>query len=217
MKYKVPLIISSVGEPSGIVAAVHAYGGLVFHDIISIRHAKKAIAAGVDGLILVCAGAGGHGGQLNPFALVSEIRTFYDGTLILSGALSRGNHIKAAEVMGADFAYMGTRFIATQEAAASEGYKQMVLDASAAEIVYTPAFTGIHGNYLRGSIVNNGLDPENIVGGKGRPDMELINGTEGKVWKDIWGAGQGVGSIDDVPSVNELVARLKSEYDAACC
>ena len=212
---KVPLVITSVGEPSAVVGAIHAYGGLVFHDVTTIRHARKATAVGVDGLILVCAGAGGHGGLLNPFAFVGEVRQFYDGPIILSGALSRGNHIRAAQIMGADFAYMGTRFIAAQEAAASDAYKQMVLDASAADLVYTPAFTGVHGNYLRASIERAGLDPDNIAGGKDKPDLKVENRTEAKAWKDIWGAGQGVGSIHDVPSVAELVTRLKAEYEAA--
>ncbi len=216
VEHKVPLIITSVGEPSGVVDAVHAYGGKVLHDIISIRHAKKAISAGVDGLILVCAGAGGHGGTLNPFVLTSEVRAFYDGPIILSGGISTGNQVRAAELMGADYAYMGTRLIATKEANASEGYKQMLVDSSAADIVYTPAFTGVNGNYLRGSIVNAGLDPDNIVGGKDKPDMKLDEASGAKAWKEIWGAGQGVGAIDDVPSVAELVDRLVQEYRAAC-
>ncbi len=212
--HRVPLVVTSVGEPSKVVGAVHGYGGLVFHDVISVRHARKAIAAGVDGLILVCAGAGGHAGLLSPFALVSEVREFYDGPLVLSGAMSHGNHIRAAQVMGADMAYMGTRFIATQEAAAPDAYKQMILESSAADLVYTPAFTGVSGNYLRPSIVAAGLDPDNIVGGKDKPNLELESRTGAKAWKDIWGAGQGVGSIHDVPNVEELVARLKREYDA---
>ena len=216
VRHRVPIVISSVGEPSEVVEAIHAYGGLVFHDIISIRHAKKALAAGVDGLILVCAGAGGHGGVLNPFALVSEIRTFYDGVLILSGAISKGNHIRAAQVMGADLAYIGTGFIATAEANAQDGYKQMIVDSGAVDIVYTSAFTGINGNYLRGSLVKEGIDPEHITGGKDKPDMNLA-AHEAKAWKDIWGAGQGVGAITDVVPVAEYVARLKREYDGAAC
>ncbi len=218
VRHKVPIVITSVGEPSQVVAAIHSYGGLVFHDIISIRHAKKAIEAGVDGLILVCAGAGGHAGLLNPFALVSEIRTFYDGPLLLSGSITQGKHILAAQVMGADLAYMGTRFIATEEANAKDGYKQMIVDSNATDIVYTPAFTGIHGNYLRDSIANAGLDPDNIAGGKTSPDMQLDpgpNAAGAKAWKDIWGAGQGVGSIHDVPTVAALISRLKDEYLAA--
>ena len=219
VRHRVPLIITSVGEPSSVVEAIHSYGGLVFHDVISIRHAQKALAAGVDGLILVTAGAGGHAGLLNPFALVSEMRTFYSGPIVLSGSLTRGNHIRAAEVMGADFGYMGTRLIATQEAHAEPGYKQMIVDSTAADIVYSPAFTGIHGNYLKGSIVASGLDPDNIVGGKSNPDTTFDTKApkaESKAWRDIWGAGQGVGSIHDIPTVAELVGRLKQEYAAAC-
>ncbi len=216
VRHRVPIVITSVGEPSAVVAAIHSYGGLVLHDVISVRHARKAIEAGVDGLILVCAGAGGHGGLISPFALVSEVREFYDGPILLSGALTAGRHIKAALVMGADLAYMGTRFIATQEANATDSYKQMILESSAADLVYTPAFTGVHGNYLRGSILNAGLDPENIVGGKDKPDMTLgAEKAEAKAWKDIWGAGQGVGSIHDLPTVAELVERLTAEYTAA--
>ena len=183
--------------------------------MITIRHARKALQAGVDGLILVCAGAGGHGGLLNPFAMVSEVRTFYDGPLVLSGALTKGNHIRAAEVLGADFAYMGTRLIATQEANASLEYKQMILDTAAADLVYTRAFTGVHGNYLRPSIERAGLDPDNIAGAKDRPDLELEDKGDVKAWRDIWGAGQGVGSIQDVPTVAVLVDRLKKEYQSA--
>ncbi len=220
VRHQVPLIITSVGEPSSVVAAIHSYGGLVFHDVISIRHAQKAIAAGVDGLILVTAGAGGHAGLINPFALVAEMRELYDGPIILSGSITRGNHIRAAEVMGADFAYMGTRLIATQEAHAEPGYKQMIVDSTAADIVYSPAFTGIHGNYLKGSIVASGLDPDNIVGGKQNPDTTFDTKgakADSKAWRDIWGAGQGVGSIHDIPTVAELVQRLRQEYDHACC
>ena len=217
VRHEVPFIITSVGEPSSVVDAIHAYGGLVFHDVISIRHARKALEAGVDGLILVTSGAGGHAGLINPFALVSELREMYDGPIVLSGSLTRGNHIRAAEVMGADFGYMGTRLIATREAHAQDAYKQMIVDSNAADIVYTPAFTGIHGNYLKGSLTANGIDPDNIVGGKTSPDMNV--GADGAkkstAWRDIWGAGQGVGSIHDVPTVAELVGRLKQEYDAA--
>ena len=220
VRHRVPIVITSVGEPSQVVQAVHSYGGLVFHDVISLRHARKAVAAGVDGLILVCAGAGGHGGQLNPFAFVTEVRDFYDGAILLSGSITRGNHIRAALAMGADLAYMGTAFIATEEGNASPGYKQMLVDSNAADIVYTPAFTGIHGNYLRGSIVNAGLDPDNIAGAKNKPEMDLDkpnnpDGSGARPWKDIWGAGQGVGAIRDIPSVAALVARLTLEYEQA--
>ena len=213
--HKVPLIITSVGPPSRVVERIHSYGGIVLHDVINIRHAKKAIASGVDGLILVCAGAGGHGGLLNPFAFVAEMREFYDGPLILSGAIGNGRQIRAAEIMGADYAYMGTRFIAVKEAAAPDAYKQMILESNAADLVYTKAFTGVAGNYLRASIERAGLDPDNIVGGKDRPDLNLEKRVEtAKAWKDIWGAGQGVGTIHDLPSVAELVARLKAEYES---
>ncbi len=212
-RHKVPFVITSVGEPSAVVDAVHAYGGIVFHDVTNIRHAKKALAAGVDGLILVAAGAGGHAGTLSPFALVSEVRQFYAGPVVLSGAISRGNHIRAAELMGADFAYMGTRLIATAEAHAAPGYKQMLVDATAEDILYTPAFTGVPGNYLKPSIAAAGLDPDNIAGAKDKADLALDKYHEAKTWKDIWGAGQGVGAITDVPTVADLVARLKREYD----
>jgi nitronate monooxygenase len=217
VRHKVPIVITSVGEPSQAVAAIHSYGGLVFHDVISLRHARKAAAAGVDGLILVCAGAGGHGGTLNPFAFVTEVREFYAGPILLSGSITRGNHIRAALAMGADLAYMGTAFIATAEAHATDGYKQMIVDSTAADIVYTPAFTGVNGNYLRGSISNAGLDPDNITGGKSSPDLALTEVAAAKAWKEIWGAGQGVGAIHDIPTVAELVARLAREYDASAC
>jgi nitronate monooxygenase len=195
---------------------VHGYGGLVFHDVISVRHARKAAAAGVDGLILVCAGAGGHAGTLSPFALVSEVRAFFSGTIILSGAITRGEHVLAAQAMGADLAYIGTRFIATAEAAAPAPYKQMIVDASAADIVYSDYFSGVLGNYLRGSIVASGLDPDHLPAGD-RDTMKF--GSDGsaklKAWRDIWGAGQGVGSIVDVLPAREVVERLGREYREA--
>ena len=215
VKYEVPLIITSLRAPDAIVPQVHAYGGLVFHDVISVRHAEKALAAGVDGLILVCAGAGGHAGMLSPFALVGEIRKFYTGPIALSGAISNGSGILAAQAMGADFAYIGTRFIATREANAQEAYKQCLVDSAAVDIVYTPYFTGVHGNYLRRSIEAAGLDPENLpVKDKDAMDFGSAAGAA-KAWKDIWGAGQGVGTIDDIPPVAELIARMKQEYRAA--
>jgi nitronate monooxygenase len=212
--HRVPLIITSVGAPSAVVETVHGYGGLVFHDVTTLRHAEKALVAGVDGLILVAAGAGGHAGLLSPFALVEEIRQIYTGPLVLSGAITRGHQIRAAQVMGADLAYMGTRFIATQEANASPDYKQALLAASARDIVYTPVFTGIPANYLSASIVAAGYDPAKIVGGVTHPDFTTAAG-EAKAWKDIWGAGHGVGSIHDLPSVAELVERLRREYEGA--
>ncbi len=215
VKHEVPLIITSLRAPDAIVPQVHAYGGLVFHDVISVRHAEKALAAGVDGLILVCAGAGGHAGMLSPFALVGEIRKFYTGPIVLSGAITNGRGILAAQAMGADFAYIGTRFIATREANAQEAYKRCIVDSAAVDIVYTPYFTGVHGNYLRRSIEAAGLDPENLpVKDKDAMDFGSAAGAA-KAWKDIWGAGQGVGTIDDIPPVADLIARMKQEYRAA--
>ena len=215
VKHEVPLIITSLRAPDAIVPRVHAYGGLVFHDVISVRHAEKALEAGVDGLILVCAGAGGHAGTLSPFALVGEIRKFYAGPIVLSGAITSGSAILAAQAMGADFAYIGTRFIATREANAQEAYKQCLVDSAAVDVVYTPYFTGVHGNYLRKSIEAAGLDPENLpVKDKDAMDFGSAAGAA-KAWKDIWGAGQGVGTIDDIPPVADLIARMKQEYRAA--
>ena len=210
---QVPIIITSLNPPRDIVTAVHDYGGLVFHDIISIRHARKAVEQGVDGLIAVCAGAGGHAGPLSPFALIGEIRKEFDGCLILSGCISRGDDVLAATAMGADLAYSGTRFIASEEAHALPDYKQMVVDSRAADIVYSSLFTGIHGNYLGGSIRKSGLDPENLAEGS-KEDMDFSKGSEieAKVWKDIWGAGQGVGNIDAVLPAREIVLKMEREY-----
>jgi nitronate monooxygenase len=198
-----------------IIDAVHAYGGVVFHDVISLRHARKALEAGVDGLILVAAGAGGHGGTLSPMALVGEVRRLFSGPLALSGAIASGNAILAAQTMGADFAYVGTRFIASQEANASDAYKQALLRASASDIIYTNLFSGVHGNYVRESIELAGLDPDKLeVADKSL--MSFAHGrSKAKAWKDIWGAGQGVGQIDDMPLVAEIVSRLKEEYRLA--
>lgn len=214
--HRVPLMITSLRPPNDAVAAAHEYGGRVFHDVISVRHAEKAIEAGVDGLIVVCAGAGGHAGMLSPFALVSEIRRFWDGPLIVSGAITRGEHILATQAIGADFAYMGTRFIASEQAAADSAYKQMVADSSAESIVYSNLFTGVHGNYLRGSIENAGLDPDDLPeADKSAMSFGSGGSNKTKAWKDIWGAGQGVGSIDDVRPVAAIVDQLAAEYDAA--
>ncbi len=215
-KYEVPIMITSLRAPHEAVEVAHSYGGKVFHDVISVRHAQKAIEAGVDGLILVCAGAGGHAGTLNPFALVSEVRAFYDGPIILSGSISQGNQILAAEAMGADFAYMGTRFIATHEANADEAYKQMLVDSSATDIVYSSLFTGVHGNYLRGSIERSGLDPAALPEAD-KSTMSFGSGgsSKSKAWRDIWGAGQGVGSIRNITSTAEVIAELKRDYFAA--
>ncbi|MBE9603332.1 nitronate monooxygenase [Acetobacteraceae bacterium H6797] len=211
--HRVPIIITSLRAPDAVVARVHAWGGIVFHDVTTIRHAEKALEAGVDGLVLVAAGAGGHAGRLSPFALVSEVRRFFDGPIALSGAIANGRAILAAQAMGADLAYIGTRFIASTEANAAEGYKQMVVESKAADIIYTPLFTGIHGNYLRGSISRAGLDPDNLP----TADKNSANfGTSrSKPWKDIWGAGQGVGSIGEVLPAAEIVARLAADYAAA--
>lgn len=216
VRHRVPLVITSVGKPDRICAAVHAYGGLVFHDVISVKHARKALECGVDGLILVCAGAGGHAGTLSPFALLGEVREFWDGPVALAGSLGSGRALRAAEVMGADFGYMGTRFIATREANAPEEQKRMMLASAAADIVYTPVFSGIKANYLRGSIERCGLDPDRLEPGAG-PGTDLFDPSksDAKAWKDIWSAGQGVGTIHDIPTVAELVARLQQEYAAA--
>ncbi|PKO88442.1 MAG: nitronate monooxygenase [Betaproteobacteria bacterium HGW-Betaproteobacteria-12] len=214
VKHRVPLIITSLRAPNEIVPRVHDYGGQVFHDVISVRHAEKALEAGVDGLILVCAGAGGHAGTLSPFALVGEIRKIYDGPIALSGAIASGSAILAAQAMGADFAYIGTRFIATDEAHAVDGYKQAIVGSAAADVVYTPYFTGVHGNYLKKSIVAAGLDPDNLPV-KDKTAMSFGSSGDAKAWKDIWGAGQGVGHIDEVLPTAELIAQLRQEYGAA--
>ncbi len=212
-KYKVPMIITSLRAPNAVIDAVHGWGGKVFHDVTTLRHAEKALEAGVDGLILVAAGAGGHAGTLSPFALLSEIRRIYDGPLVLSGAISTGEGVLAARAMGADFAYMGTRFIASTEANATEAYKDMIVKASAADVLYTPFFTGIPGNYLKASITASGLDPANLPIEK-QSDRNF-GSTRVKPWKDVWGAGQGVGSIDSVASTADIVARLRKEYAQA--
>ena len=215
-KYEVPIIITSLRAPNEAIPAIHAYGGLVFHDVINVRHAEKALEAGVDGLILVCNGAGGHAGPYSPFALVSEVRRFYDGPIILSGAITRGEHILAAQAMGADIAYMGTRFIATEEANAPGDYKGMILDSSAKDIVYTNLFTGVHGNYLRGSIENSGLDPDNLpTADKSAMSFGSGGSSKSKAWRDIWGAGQGVGNIEEIVPAAQVVDKLEGEYHAA--
>ncbi len=213
VKHRVPLIITSLRAPGDFVKRIHAYGGLVFHDVTSVRHAEKALEAGVDGLILVCAGAGGHAGTLSPFALVGEVRRFFDGPLALAGAITTGQAILAAQAMGADLAYVGTRFIATSEANAEARYKQMIVDCAAADIVYTPLFTGVHGNYLKPSIAAAGLDPDNLP----TADKSAMNfgSNRVKAWRDIWGAGQGVGTIGEVAPAAEVIARLQREYEAA--
>jgi nitronate monooxygenase len=213
VKHKVPIVITSLRPPGEVVDAVHSYGGLVFHDVISIKHAKKALDQGVDGIIAVCAGAGGHAGTLSPFALVKEIRDIYDGFIILSGSMSCGQDILAAQCMGADLAYFGTRFIATKEANAVIEYKDMIVHSNAEDIIYSSLFTGIHGSYLKGSITNSGLDPNSLVEGSKNTMDFGADANKAKAWKDIWGAGQGVGSMKDIPSVNDLVNNLALEYD----
>jgi nitronate monooxygenase len=213
VKHQVPIIITSLRPPEEIVTEAHSYGGLVFHDVISVKHAKKAAEQGVDGLILVCAGAGGHAGTLSPFALVREVREWFDGAIILSGSISDGSSVAAAKMLGADFAYIGTRFIATQEANAEPEYKQCLIDSAAEDIIYSSLFTGVHGNYLKPSVVNAGLDPNNLPDAD-KTAMNFGSGgnTDAKAWKDIWGSGQGIGSIQDAPPASELISRLIKEY-----
>jgi nitronate monooxygenase len=216
VEQQVPLVITSLGAVREVVDAVHGYGGIVFHDVTNLRHARKAIEAGVDGLVLVAAGAGGHAGTINPFALVAEIRAHFDGCIILAGCLSTGRDVLAAQAMGADLAYMGTRFIATRESQAQEGYKQMLLQARPADIVHTPAVSGVPANFMRQSLEQNGFDMEKLMSA-GDVDFgkKLTVSDEAKAWKTIWSAGHGVASIHDVPTVRELVLRLETEYRAA--
>ena len=213
VKHEVPIIITSLRPPAEVVEAAHSYGGLVFHDVISVRHAKKAAEQGVDGLILVCAGAGGHAGALSPFALLREVKEWFDGTVILSGSIGDGYSVASSLALGADFAYMGTRFIATEEANADQEYKKMLEESAASDIVYSSLFTGVLGNYLKPSISNAGLDPDNLPEAD-KSSMNFGSGgnTDSKAWKDIWGSGQGIGRIVDSPNVSELVRRLKEEY-----
>lgn len=216
VKYKVPIVITSLGAVPEVNQAIHSYGGIVMHDIINNRHANSAIRKGADGLIAVAAGAGGHAGTLSPFALVQEIREWFDGPLLLSGAIANGGAVLAAQAMGADLAYIGSPFIATHEARASDEYKQCIAQCGADDIVYTDLFTGVSGNYLRPSIVNAGFDPNNLP--KSDPSkMDFGSGgtTDAKAWKDIWGSGQGIGAVKEVGSTAELVARLAREYRAA--
>ncbi len=216
VKHKVPIVITSLGARTDVNEAIHSYGGIVLHDIINITFAKKALEKGADGLIAVCAGAGGHAGALSPFALISEIREFFDGPLLVSGAIATGRGILAAQAMGADLAYMGSAFIATTEANAPAAYKQMIVDSTAGDIVYSNLFTGVLGNYLKGSIVKAGLDPENLAtSDASKMSFGGGEGSKTKAWKDIWGAGQGVGGVHEVVPTADLVARLKREYDEA--
>ena len=214
VKHRVPIVITSLGARQEVNAAVHSYGGLVLHDVIHVVHAKKALEKGADGLIAVAAGAGGHGGTLSPFALVQEIRAFFDGPLALSGAIAHGRSILAAQAMGADLGYIGSAFIATHEAHAAAPYKQAIVDGTAGDIVYTNLFTGVHGNYLKGSIVAAGLDPENLPSSD-PSKMNFGGGAAAKAWRDIWGCGQGIGAVREVQPTAELVARLLREYSDA--
>ncbi len=214
VRHRVPLIITSLRPPREIVDAVHSYGGLVFHDVISVRHARKAAEQGVDGIIAVCAGAGGHAGMASPFALVREIRQFFDGTIVLSGAMSSGSDVFAAMALGADMAYVGTRFLATTEAQVPGDYKQMIVDSSSDEIVYTSLFTGVKGNYLARSVAALGFDPANMPeADKSKMNFGSGGGEEKKAWRDIWSAGQGVGNIHEVLPTRELIARMRREYE----
>ncbi len=216
VKHEVPIIITSLQASQMVYDAAHSYGGTVLHDVTNIRHTQKALSIGADGIIAVCAGAGGHAGRLSPFALVPEIREFHDGPLLCSGSISTGGSILAAQAMGADLAYLGTRFIATKEANASEAYKKAIVDSAGEDIVYSSLFTGVHGNYLKSSIEAAGLDPNNLPEAD-KSSMNFGSGgnTDAKAWKDIWGSGQGVGTIHSAPSVQEVVDQMKAEYKAA--
>lgn len=213
VKYKVPIIITSLGAREDINAAAHSYGGVVLHDVINNKHARKAIEKGADGLIAVAAGAGGHAGVKSPFALIQEIRQWFDGPVALSGAISTGDAVLAAQAMGADFAYIGSAFIATEEARAAEAYKQAIVDSNSDDIVYSNLFTGVHGNYLAPSIRNAGMDPDNLP--VSDPSKMNFGGDKSKAWKDIWGCGQGIGAVNKIQSTADFVAQLKREYAQA--
>lgn len=214
VRHRVPLVITSLGDPADVVRQIHAYGGLVFHDAIGVRHAKRAIAAGVDGIIAVAAGAGGHAGRQSPFSLVPELRRIWDGCLVVAGAIGDGRAIRAAEVLGADLAYLGTRLIATREADAPDAYKAMLVRSGADDVVYTDRVTGVFGNFLRPSLAAAGIDPTHVDGTSNAADLGLAD--EAKAWKTIWSAGHGVATIDDLPTVAELVERMAGEYAEAC-
>lgn len=213
VKYKVPIIITSLGARPELNEAVHSYGGITLHDVINNRFARKAIEKGADGLIAVAAGAGGHAGTVSPFALIQEIRQWFDGPLVLSGSIATGQAILAAQAMGADLAYIGSAFIATEEANADQAYKQMIVDSHADDIVYTNLITGVHGNYLKPSIVNAGLDPDNLP--VSDPSKMNFSSSGKKAWKEIWGSGQGIGAVDRIVPAAELIARLQQEYEQA--
>lgn len=216
VKHKVPIVITSLGAVEEVNEAIHSYGGIVLHDIIHDRHARNAIKRGADGLIAVAAGAGGHAGTLSPFALIQELRQWFDGPLLLSGSIANGGAVLGAQAMGADLAYIGSPFIATEEARATDGYKEAIVEGRAADIVYTNLFTGVHGNYLKSSIVNAGLDPDNLPeSDPSKMDFGSGGNSAAKAWKDIWGSGQGIGAIDHVYKTQELVDKLVAEYAAA--
>lgn len=215
VKYKVPVVITSLGAREDVNEAIHSYGGIVFHDIIDNRFAKKAIEKGADGLIAVAAGAGGHAGTTSPFALVQEIREWFDGPVLLSGCIANGSNILAALAMGADFAYIGSAFIATEEAKAEQDYKQMLVDCSAKDIVYSNLFSGVHGNYLKPSIKNAGMDPDNLADGDISAMADITSGEEKKAWKNIWGCGQGIAAVKSITTVKQRVDQLAVELQQA--
>lgn len=216
VEHKVPIVITSLGAREDVNEAIHSYGGIVLHDVINNKFARKAIEKGADGLVAVAAGAGGHAGTQSPFALVQEIREWFDGPLLLSGAIAHGRSVLAAQAAGADLAYVGSAFLATEESRAAEGYKQMIVDSTASDIVYSNLFTGVHGNYLRGSIEAAGMNPDALPeSDPSAMDFGTGEGSDSKAWRDIWGAGQGVGAVTDTVSVRELVDRLRTEYAAA--
>lgn len=213
VKYRAPIVITALGSPSDAVEQVHSYGGKIYADVVSLEFARKAAASGVDGLALVCSGAGGHTGQISPFAFVEEVRSFFDGEIILSGAIGSGRAVRAAEVLGADYVYMGTRFIPTHESRARDAYKQMVIDASGADIVTSDAITGVKANWLRDSLIRGGYDPDNMPDAAEIDFLKAVG--DAKRWRDIWAAGQGVGAIRERQSIAEVVAQLAREYDEA--
>ena len=216
VKHKVPIIITSLRPPAEVVEAAHSYGGLVYHDVISVKHAKKAAEQGVDGLILVCAGAGGHAGALSPFALVREVKQWFDGTVLLSGAIGDGYCVASALAMGADLAYVGSRFIATEEANADQGYKDMLVASAAEDIVYSSLFTGVDGNYLKPSVAAAGLDPDNLPDAdKSKMNFGSGGNMKTKAWKDIWGSGQGIGAVKARETAGEYISTLVEQYNAA--
>ncbi len=216
VKYKAPLVITSLGAREDLNAAIHSYGGITMHDVINDKHAHKAIEKGADGLIPVAAGAGGHAGTLSPFALIQEIRQWFDGPVALSGSIACGRSILAAQAMGADLAYIGSAFIATQEANAAQGYKDMIVESHADDILYSNLFTGVHGNYLRPSVIKAGMDPDNLpVSDPSAMNFGSGGNQEAKAWRDIWGCGQGIGAIDAVLTAGELIAKFSEEYEQA--